>query len=285
MFENVKTVLLLTVLTFLFMGVGYFVGSLFGLGSLGALLALVLAAVLNFSSYFFSDRIVLRMYRAKIVSEQEAPVLHSIVSDLAMSAGIPKPRVAIVENATPNAFATGRNPNNAVVAATTGILNLLDKDELEGVLAHELTHVKNRDILIGSVAATIAGAIVWIANFAQFFAFFGGGGNNDDMGGIVGLILMSILAPIAATIVQLAISRSREFKADEGGARISGKPWALARALRKLEMGINARPMDANPSTAHMFIANPFGGRGKSIAKLFSTHPPMNERIKRLEEM
>ncbi|MCE7697607.1 MAG: zinc metalloprotease HtpX [Methanobacterium paludis] len=245
----------------------------------------MLAAALNFSSYFFSDRIVLRMYRAKIVSEQEAPVLHSIVSDLAMSAGIPKPRVAIVENATPNAFATGRNPNNAVVAATTGILNLLDKDELEGVLAHELAHVRNRDILISSVAATIAGAIVWIANFAQFFAFFGGGGNNDDIGGIVGLILMSILAPIAATIVQLAISRSREFKADEGGARISGKPWALARALRKLEMGINARPMDANPSTAHMFIVNPFGGRGKSIAKLFSTHPPMNERIKRLEEM
>ena len=236
MFENVKTVLLLTVLTFLFMGIGYFVGSLFGLGSLGALLALVLAAVLNFSSYFFSDKIVLKMYRAKIVSEQEAPALHSIVSDLAMSAGIPKPRVAIVENATPNAFATGRNPNNAVVAATTGILNLLDKDELEGVLAHELAHVRNRDILISSVAATIAGAIVWIANFAQFFAFFGGGGNNDDIGGIVGLILMSILAPIAATIVQLAISRSREFKADEGGARISCKPWALARALRKLEM-------------------------------------------------
>ena len=283
MFENVKTVLLLTVLTFLFMGIGYFVGSFFGLGNMGALLALVLAAVLNFSSYFFSDKIVLKMYRAKIVSEQEAPILHSIVSDLAMSAGIPKPRVAIVENATPNAFATGRNPNNAVVAATTGILNLLDKDELEGVLAHELTHVKNRDILISSVAATIAGAIVWIANFAQFFAFFGG--DNDDIGGIVGLILMSILAPIAATIVQLAISRSREFKADEGGARISGKPWALARALRKLEMGVNSRPMDANPSTAHMFIVNPFGGRGKSIAKLFSTHPPMNERIKRLEEM
>lgn len=282
MFENIKTVTLLTVLTLLFMGIGYFVGSLFGLGSFGALLALLMAAVTNFTSYFFSDRIVLRMYGAKLVSEEEAPVLHSIVSDLARNAGIPKPKVAIVNSATPNAFATGRNPNNAVVAATTGILNLLDRDELEGVLGHELTHVKNRDILISSVAATVASAIVWIANFSQFFAFFG---DSDDAGGIVGLILMSILAPIAATIIQLAISRSREFKADEGGARISGKPWALAKALRKLEMGVNARPMDANPSTAHMFIVNPFGGRGRTVAKLFSTHPPMNERIKRLEKM
>ena len=282
MFENTKTVILLTVLTLLFMGIGYFVGSLFGLGSLGALLALLMAAATNFTSYFFSDKIVLKMYGAKLVSEEEAPLLHSIVSDLARNAGIPKPKVAIVNSATPNAFATGRNPNNAVVAATTGILNLLDRDELEGVLGHELTHVKNRDILISSVAATIASAIVWIANFSQFFAFFGDG---DDAGGIIGLILMSILAPIAATIVQLAISRSREFKADEGGARISGKPWALAKALRKLEMGVNARPMDANPSTAHMFIVNPFGGRGRTVAKLFSTHPPMNERIKRLEEM
>lgn len=282
MFENTKTVILLTVLTLLFMGIGYFVGSLFGLGSLGALLALLMAAATNFTSYFFSDKIVLKMYGAKLVSEEEAPVLHSIVSDLARNAGIPKPKVAIVNSATPNAFATGRNPNNAVVAATTGILNLLDRDELEGVLGHELTHVKNRDILISSVAATIASAIVWIANFSQFFAFFG---DDDDAGGIIGLILMSILAPIAATIVQLAISRSREFKADEGGARISGKPWALAKALRKLEMGVNARPMDANPSTAHMFIVNPFGGRGRTVAKLFSTHPPMNERIKRLEEM
>jgi heat shock protein HtpX len=282
MFENTKTVILLTVLTLLFMGIGYFVGSLFGLGSLGALLALLMAAATNFTSYFFSDKIVLKMYGAKLVSEEEAPVLHSIVSDLARNAGIPKPKVAIVNSATPNAFATGRNPNNAVVAVTTGILNLLDRDELEGVLGHELTHVKSRDILISSVAATIASAIVWIANFSQFFAFFGDG---DDAGGIIGLILMSILAPIAATIVQLAISRSREFKADEGGARISGKPWALAKALRKLEMGVNARPMDANPSTAHMFIVNPFGGRGRTLAKLFSTHPPMNERIKRLEEM
>ena len=282
MFENLKTVFLLTVLTLILVGIGYFIGSLFGIGQFGALIALLIAAVMNFTSYFFSDKIVLKMYRAKEVSEAKAPVLHQIVSELSMNAGIPKPRIAIIETATPNAFATGRSPSNAVVAVTTGILNLLDRDELEGVISHELSHVKHRDILISAVVATVAGAIAWIANFAQFFAFFGDG---DDAGGIVGLILMSIFAPIAAMLIQLAISRSREFKADEGGARISGKPWALANALRKLEMGINARPMDANPSTAHMFIANPFGGRGSSFVKLFSTHPPMEERIHRLMEM
>ncbi|KAF5089291.1 Protease HtpX [anaerobic digester metagenome] len=283
MFENLKTVFLLTVLTLILVGIGYFIGSLFGIGQFGALIALLIAAVMNFTSYFFSDRIVLRMYRAKEVSEAEAPVLHQIVSELSMNAGIPKPRIAIIETATPNAFATGRSPSNAVVAVTTGILNLLDRDELEGVIAHELSHVKHRDILISAVVATVAGAIAWIANFAQFFAFFGGDG--DDAGGILGLILMSIFAPIAAMLIQLAISRSREFKADEGGAKVSGKPWALANALRKLEMGINARPMDANPSTAHMFIANPFGGRSSRFVKLFSTHPPMEERIHKLMEM
>ena len=282
MFENLKTVFLLTVLTLILVGIGYFIGSLFGMAQFGALIAVLVSAVMNFTSYFFSDRIVLRMYRAKEVSEAEAPVLHQIVSELSMNAGIPKPRIAIIETATPNAFATGRSPSNAVVAVTTGILNLLDRDELEGVISHELSHVKHRDILISAVVATVAGAIAWIANFAQFFAFFGDG---DDAGGIVGLILMIIFAPIAAMLIQLAISRSREFKADEGGARISGKPWALANALRKLEMGINARPMDANPSTAHMFIANPFGGRGSSFVKLFSTHPPMEDRIHRLMEM
>ncbi|SCG86522.1 zinc metalloprotease HtpX [Methanobacterium congolense] len=282
MFENLKTVFLLTVLTLILVGIGYFIGSLFGMAQFGALIAVLVSAVMNFTSYFFSDRIVLRMYRAKEVSEAEAPVLHQIVSELSMNAGIPKPRIAIIETATPNAFATGRSPSNAVVAVTTGILNLLDRDELEGVISHELSHVKHRDILISAVVATVAGAIAWIANFAQFFAFFGDG---DDAGGIVGLILMIIFAPIAAMLIQLAISRSREFKADEGGARISGKPWALANALRKLEMGINAHPMDANPSTAHMFIANPFGGRGSSFVKLFSTHPPMEDRIHRLMEM
>ena len=282
MFENLKTVFLLTVLTLILVGIGYFIGSLFGMAQFGALIAVLVSAVMNFTSYFFSDKIVLRMYRAKEVSEAEAPVLHQIISELSMNAGIPKPKIAIIETATPNAFATGRSPSNAVVAVTTGILNLLDRDELEGVISHELSHVKHRDILISAVVATVAGAIAWIANFAQFFAFFGDG---DDAGGIVGLILMIIFAPIAAMLIQLAISRSREFKADEGGARISGKPWALANALRKLEMGINARPMDANPSTAHMFIANPFGGRGSSFVKLFSTHPPMEERIHRLMEM
>lgn len=282
MFENLKTVFLLTVLTLILVGIGYFIGSLFGMAQFGALIAVLVSAVMNFTSYFFSDRIVLRMYRAKEVSEAEAPVLHQIISELSMNAGIPKPKIAIIETATPNAFATGRSPSNAVVAVTTGILNLLDRDELEGVISHELSHVKHRDILISAVVATVAGAIAWIANFAQFFAFFGDG---DDAGGIVGLILMIIFAPIAAMLIQLAISRSREFKADEGGARISGKPWALANALRKLEMGINAHPMDANPSTAHMFIANPFGGRGSSFVKLFSTHPPMEDRIHRLMEM
>lgn len=282
MFENLKTVFLLTVLTLILVGIGYFIGSLFGMAQFGALIAVLISAVMNFTSYFFSDRIVLRMYRAKEVSEAEAPVLHQIVSELSMNAGIPKPKIAIIETATPNAFATGRSPSNAVVAVTTGILNLLDRDELEGVISHELSHVKHRDILISAVVATVAGAIAWIANFAQFFAFFGDG---DDAGGIIGLILMSIFAPIAAMLIQLAVSRTREFKADEGGARISGKPWALANALRKLDMGINAHPMDANPSTAHMFIANPFGGRGSSFVKLFSTHPPMEDRIHRLMEM
>ena len=284
MFENIKTLLLLSVLTGLLIAIGYFIGSLFGVGLLGASGFFLLAIAMNFGSYFFSDKIVLKMYGAKEVSEHEAPELHSIVSELAQNAGIPKPKVAIVENSTPNAFATGRNPKNAVVAVTTGILNLLSRDELEGVIAHELGHVKNRDILISAVAATVAGAIIIIADYTRFFAIFGGGG--EDTEGLIAVIAMSILAPIAAMIVQLAISRTREYKADESGARISGKPWALADALRKLQMGTSARPMDsANPATAHMFIVNPFGGKTKSLMNLFSTHPPINERIKRLEEL
>lgn len=283
MFENIKTVLLLTILTVLLMGIFGLIGSFFKLGMLGVVFGFIVAIAMNFGSYFFSDKIVLKMYGAKEVSEQEAPELHSIVSELAQNAGINKPKVAIVESSTPNAFATGRNPKNAVVAVTTGILNLLSRDELEGVIAHELGHVKNRDILISSVAATVAGAIVLIADYSRFFAIFGGG---EDSEGLIAVIAMSILAPIAAMIVQLAISRTREYKADESGARISGKPWALADALRKLQMGTSARPMrDANPATAHMFIVNPFGGKAKSLMNLFSTHPPINERIKRLEEL
>lgn len=284
MFENLKTLLLFTILTLLLMGVFGLIGSFFKIGFLGGILiGFVLSIAMNFGSYFYSDKIVLRMYGAKEVSEAEAPELHSIVSELAQNAGINKPKVAIIQSSTPNAFATGRSPKKAIVAVTTGILSLLNRDELEGVIAHELGHVKNRDILLSAIAATIAGAIFIIAHYARFFAFFGGGG--DDDGGLIGLIAMAILAPIAAMMVQLAISRSREYKADESGASISGKPWALADALRKLQMGVNSRPMDANPATAHMFIVNPFGGKGKTLLNLFSTHPPMDERIRRLEEL
>ena len=281
MFENIKTLLLLSALTLLLIGIGYFIGSLFKLGIFGALFGFILAIIMNFGSYLFSDKIVLKMYGAREVSEHEAPELHSIVSELAQNAGIPKPKVAIVQNANPNAFATGRGPKKAVVAVTTGILGLLSRDELEGVIAHELGHVKNRDILISAVAATVGGAIVMIANYAGMFAFLGGGEDGEDL---LGLIAMSVLAPIAAMIVQLAVSRTREYKADESGAKISGKPWALASALGKLQMGANARPMDTNPATAHMFIVNPFGGK-KTLSNLFSTHPPISERIKRLEEL
>ncbi|MEN4006496.1 MAG: zinc metalloprotease HtpX [Methanobacteriaceae archaeon] len=284
MFSKIKTLLLFSVLTFLLIGMGYLVGSFFEVGPLGAALFFLIAVAMNFVSYFYSDKIVLKMYGAREVSEHEAPELHSIVDELVVKAGIPKPKVAVVESSTPNAFATGRNPEKAVVAVTTGILGLLSRDELEGVIAHELGHVKNRDILIGAIAATIAGAIFIVANYVRFFAIFGGGG-DDDGGGLIGILAMSIIAPIAAMMVQLAISRSREYKADASGAQISGKPWALASALGKLQMGVNAKPMDTNPATAHMFIVNPFGEKGKMLLNLFSTHPPMDERIKRLEEL
>ncbi len=283
MLSNIKTLLLFSVLTFLLIGIGYLIGSFFKVGLLGAAVFFLIAVAMNFVSYFYSDKIVLKLYRARIVSPEEAPELHSIVDDLTMNAGIPKPKIAIVESSTPNAFATGRGPKKAVVAVTTAILGLLNRDELEGVLAHELGHVQNRDILIGAIAATIAGAIFIIADYARFFAIFGGGG--DDDGGLIGIIAMTILAPIAAMMVQLAISRSREYKADESGAQISGNPLALADALRKLQMGVNTKPMDANPATAHMFIVNPFGGKSKTFLNLFSTHPPMDERIRRLEEL
>jgi heat shock protein HtpX len=225
------------------------------------------------------------MYHAKAVSEGEAPELYTIVKNLALRASIPMPRVYIIPGDTPNAFATGRNEQHAVVAVTEGILRILGRDELEGVIAHELTHIRNRDILIGSIAATLAGAIVMLAHMAQWTAMFGGGSRDNNEGGsnIVGLIVMAILAPIAATLIQMAISRSREFLADEGGAKISGKPYGLASALDKLSQASKAIPMDANPSTAHMFIVNPLTGR--SLMNLFSTHPPIEERIARLRSM
>jgi heat shock protein HtpX len=241
---------------------------------------------INFGSYWFSDKIVLRMYNAQAVSEHEAPELYAMVKNLALKASMPMPRVYIIPGDTPNAFATGRNEQHAVVAVTEGILRILGRDELEGVLAHELTHIRNRDILIGSIAATLAGAIVMLANMAQWAAMFGGAGRDDDEGGgsnIVGLILMAVLAPIAATLIQMAISRSREYLADAGGAKISGKPYGLAGALEKLSLASQTMPMKANPSTAHMFIVNPLTGR--SLMNLFSTHPPIEERIARLRSM
>jgi heat shock protein HtpX len=277
----IKTGLLLGALTGLLM----LIGGLFG-GQQGVVIAFIFAMVMNFGSYWFSDKIVLRMYNAQAVSEHEAPELYATVKNLALKASMPMPRVYIIPGDTPNAFATGRNEQHAVVAVTEGILRILGRDELEGVIAHELTHIRNRDILIGSIAATLAGAIVMLAHMAQWAAMFGGAGRDDNEGGgsnIVGLILMAVLAPIAATLIQMAISRSREYLADAGGAKISGKPYGLAGALEKLSRASQTMPMEANPSTAHMFIVNPLTGR--SLMNLFSTHPPIEERIARLRSM
>jgi heat shock protein HtpX len=279
--NTLKTGILLGALTGLLM----FIGGLFG-GQQGVVLAFIFAMVLNFGSYWFSDKLVLRMYRASPVTETDAPELYSIVRNLAMKASLPMPKVYTIPDDTPNAFATGRDEHHAVVAVTDGILRILNRDELEGVIAHELSHIKQRDILIGSIAATLAGAIVMLANMAQWAAMFGGAGRDEEEqggGGIVGLILMAILAPIAATIIQMAISRSREYLADAGGAKISGKPYGLAAALEKLSLASQTAPLDANPSTAHMFIVNPLSGR--SLMNLFSTHPPVEERVSRLKSM
>jgi heat shock protein HtpX len=273
MVNMLKTVVLMTVLT-----VGLvLVGGAFG-GRGGAVTALVIAAAMNFGSYFFSDKLVLRMYRARMVTRAEAPGLYDVVETLSRRAGLPMPRVAIIPGEQPNAFATGRNPKHAVVAATEGILRILDRDEIEGVMAHELAHVRHRDMLISSVAATLAGAIMVLARFGLFF----GGGDRDRGGGALAILLV-VLAPLAAMIVQAAISRSREFAADAGGAEISGKPRALASALQKLEAAARQVPLQGNPATAHMFIVHPF--RGGGLTKMFSTHPPTEERVARLLEM
>ncbi|HUH65110.1 MAG TPA: zinc metalloprotease HtpX [Syntrophales bacterium] len=278
--NTLKTGLLLGALTGLLMLIGGYFG-----GKQGATIALIFAAAMNFGAYWFSDKLILKMYNAQEVDAKQAPQLYGIVNDLAMKAGLPMPKVYIVPGDTPNAFATGRNESHAVVAVTEGILRMLSKDELEGVLAHELTHIKNKDMLIGSIAATLAGAIVWIANMAQWAAIFGGARSDDgeEGSGVIGLVLTAILAPIAAMIIQMAISRSREYLADEGGARISRKPYGLAGALEKLSRASQVIPMEANPSTAHMFIVNPL--TGKSLMNLFSTHPPIEERIARLRSM
>ncbi|MEI6609589.1 MAG: zinc metalloprotease HtpX [Deltaproteobacteria bacterium] len=279
--NTVKTALLLGALTGLLMLVGGLIG-----GKGGVYIAFIFAVILNFGSYWFSDKLVLKMYKAQEVSESSAPDLHAIVRNLAMKASLPMPRVFIIPEETPNAFATGRNENHAVVAVTEGIMRILSKEELEGVIAHELSHIKNKDMLISSIAATIAGAISMLATMAQWAAIFGGGRSSDDDnggGGIIGLIAMAIFAPLAAAVIQMAISRSREYLADAGGASITKNPYGLASALEKLTKASQIIPMDAKPSTAHLFIVNPLSG--KAFMNLFSTHPPLEERIARLRSM
>jgi heat shock protein HtpX len=282
--NRLRTTILLAALTALVV----WIGQMFG-GPNGAVIALVFAGLMNFFSYWFSDKIVLKMYRAQEISPNDDPELYEIVRELTVKAGLPMPRVYVIPEETPNAFATGRNPEHAAVAVTQGIRRILNRRELAAVLGHELSHVKHRDILVSSIAATLAGAISYLAQMAQWAAIFGGGNRDREEGGgnIFGLLFMMIVAPIAAMLIQMAVSRSREYLADEGGAKITGDPLSLASALRKLQMGVQNIPMEVNnataTSTAHLFIVNPLSGR--SLAGLFSTHPPMEERVARLEAM
>ncbi len=275
---TLRTAFLMTLLTVLLILIG-------GIwGQEGIIIAFVFAMVMNFGSFWFSDRIVLSMYRAREVSSNQAPELYGIVRRLAQRAGLPMPRVYIIPTEVPNAFATGRNPKHAAVAVTTGLLNTLESHEIEAVLGHELAHVKHRDTLVSTIAATMAGTITMLATMARWAAIFGGiGGDDDDGGGILGFLLMAILAPIAAFFIQLAISRSREYAADRGGAEISGEPLALANALRKMDSIAQRRPLAANPSTVHMFIVNPL--KRDFVSSLFRTHPAIGKRIARLEAM
>jgi len=271
----------MTFLMVLFVAIGGALG-----GRSGMIMAILFATIMNVGMYWFSDKLVLRMYKAQPVTESQAPELHAIVRTLVQKAGMPMPRVYLIPDETPNAFATGRNPEHAVVAVTQGIMRILSREELSGVIAHELAHIKHRDMLTGTIVATIAGAISMLAQMAQWAMIFGGGRrDSDDEGGspIVAIVMM-IVAPIAAMLVQMAISRTREFEADKGGAQIAGHPSGLANALLKLEKGSQVIPMhDAKPATAHMFIVNPLTGGG--LMKLFSTHPPIEERVKRLNEL
>ncbi len=279
MSNTVKTTFLLAALTVLFVLVGKAIG-----GQSGMVFAFGLAVVMNVGSYWFSDKIVLRMYGAREVAEADAPQLHSMVRRLSLAAGVPMPKVYIMAQESPNAFATGRDPQHAAVAVTEGILRILSPEELEGVLAHEMAHVKNRDILIQTVAATLAGAIMMLANMAKFAAIFGGGRDDrEGGGGGLGMLALAIVAPLAAMLIQMAVSRSREYLADETGARFCGKPEALAGALGKISGWSKQLPMHASPATAHMFILSPLTGRG--LMSLFSTHPPVEERIARLLAM
>ena len=279
--NTLKSFLLMLVMTLLLIVVGQLVA-----GRNGMMTALIIAAVMNFVSYWFSDKIVLFMYRAKELKEAENPKLYMIVRNLVHAANLPMPKLYFINSPMPNAFATGRDPQHAAVAVTSAIMELLNEDELTGVIAHELSHVHNRDILIGSVAATMAGAIFMLARMAQFAAIFGGGSNrsgdrNNNNG--IGILVVAIVAPIAAMLIQMAISRSREYQADKSGAELCKKPLALASALQKLSSGIQHNPVQVNPTTAHMFIVSPFSG--KSLFTLFSTHPPMEQRVKRLQQM
>jgi heat shock protein HtpX len=282
--NTLRTTILLAVLTALLVWIGDMLG-----GRQGAIIALLLAGGMNFFSYWFSDKIVIKMYGGQEVSAQDDPELYGLVQDLTQRAGLPMPKVYVLPQDTPNAFATGRNPEHAAVAVTDGIRRILNKRELAGVLGHELSHVKHRDILVSTIAATLAGAIGYLAQMAQWAMIFGGNRDRDEEGGgnIFGLIVMMIVAPIAAMLIQMAVSRSREYGADEGGAKVTGDPLALASALRKLHMGAQNIPLEVNNATAnataHMFIVNPLTGHG--LASLFSTHPPMEERIARLEAM
>jgi len=280
MSNMLKTTLLLGLMTGLIMAIGQLLG-----GSSGLIIAFAFAAIMNLGSYWFSDKLVLKMYRARPVEMHDAPKLYEVVQNLAVKAQIPMPKLYVIDSPSPNAFATGRNPQHAAVAVTSGILQMMDNTELEGVLAHEISHVRNRDILISSIAATMAGAIMMIATMARWAAIFGGfqRDEREGGGGILGLLALAILAPLAATMIQLAISRSREYQADASGAKITHNPLGLASALEKLGRTSGRIPLGASPQTAHLFIVNPLSG--SSMAKLFSTHPPLEERIQRLRSM
>jgi heat shock protein HtpX len=280
MSNALKTTLLLGVLTGLLLWIGQFFG-----GTQGMVVMLVFAAIMNLGSYWFSDRIVLATYGARALSEQDAPDLFRIVRELAAAAQMPMPRVYLIQSDSPNAFATGRSPEHAAVAVTEGILRLLSADELRGVLAHELSHVRNRDTLISAVAATLAGVVMMLARMAQWAAIFGGmrRDEREEGGGVIGFLLLVIVAPLAAMLIQLAISRAREYEADASGARLSHAPGSLAAALQKIAVASGRVPLPAGPATAHLWIVNPL--RGDWLANLFSTHPPIEERIKRLHTM
>ncbi|MFO7876906.1 MAG: zinc metalloprotease HtpX [Desulfovermiculus sp.] len=279
MTSQLKTGLLLGLLTAIILLFGQMMG-----GQGGLIFAFILAIAMNVGSYWYSDRIVLSMYKAKEVTPSEAPRLHEVVAELAQRAGVPKPRVYIIPQEAPNAFATGRTPKQGVVAVTQGIMQLLSMEELKGVLAHEMGHIRNRDILIQTVAATLAGVIMFVSNMLQWAAIFGMGGGDDEGGNPLVAIVMAIVAPIAAMLIQMAISRSREYLADQTGAQLAGDPNSLASALEKMDAYSRRVPMrQGSPATAHMFIVNPFSGQ--SMANLFSTHPPVQERIQRLRSM